>query len=228
MGEQLPLDIALRDEATLDRFVAGDNAELLKLLNSLDPVQGQMVLIAGPTGSGKTHLLQAVARRHPDSIYLPLLDLPVLTAEVFEGLASRPLICLDDIHALAGDPGQELALFGLINEVRDLGHSLLFSTAHPLEQAAFDLRDLVSRLAACVRYSLEFPDDQHRKNFIQDDAARRGLELSEEVISWILTHMPRDMPSLTALMALLDRESLRSQRKVTIPFARQVLNRHHP
>ena len=222
----MPLDIALRDEATLERFVTGDNAELIELLTRFDPERQQMVVITGVEGSGKTHLLQAVARSQDGSIYLPLADLPAVTEDAFEGLSSRSLICLDDIQVLAGDPPTELALFGLINEIRDLGHSYLFSLACPLEQAGFRLQDLVSRLAASVRYSMELPNDLHKKHFLHDDAARRGLELNDEVIGWILTHMPRDMPSLTAFMALLDRESLRSQRKITIPFVRQVLSQH--
>ena len=127
MGEQLPLDIALRDEATLERFVTGDNAELIELLTRFDPERQQMVVITGVEGSGKTHLLQAVARSQDGSIYLPLADLPAVTEDAFEGLSSRSLICLDDIQVLAGDPPTELALFGLINEIRDLGHSYLFS-----------------------------------------------------------------------------------------------------
>ena len=98
MGEQLPLDIVLRDEATLERFVQGNNGELVGVLASMNQANGQMILISGTTGSGKTHLLQATSRRAEDAMYLPLEHLPVLSSAVFDGLSSRALVCIDDIH----------------------------------------------------------------------------------------------------------------------------------
>ncbi len=224
MGEQLPLDIVLRDEATLERFVQGNNGELVGVLASMNQANGQMILISGTTGSGKTHLLQATSRRAEDAMYLPLEHLPVLSSAVFDGLSSRALVCIDDIHLLAANPELELALFGLINEIRDSGHSFVFTSRSPLEDAGFELQDLVSRLSACMQYALELPDEENKISYLRDDVARRGLELGDEVISWMLTHMPRDMPSLASFMMQLDRESLRSQRKITIPFAKQVLS----
>lgn len=224
MGEQLPLDIVLRDEATLERFVQGNNAELVELLAGMSQANGQMILISGIAGSGKTHLLQATCRLAKDAMYLPLEQLPGLSPAVFDGLSSRLLVCLDDIHLLAANPELELALFGLINEIRDSGHSFVFSSRSPLDQSGFELQDLVSRLSACMQYALELPDEANKISYLREDAARRGLELGDDVISWMLTHMPRDMPSLASFMMQLDRESLRSQRKITIPFAKQVLS----
>jgi DnaA family protein len=224
VGEQLPLDIVLRDEATLERFVQGNNAELVELLAGMSQANGQMILISGIAGSGKTHLLQATCRLAKDAMYLPLEQLPGLSPAVFDGLSSRLLVCLDDIHLLAANPELELALFGLINEIRDSGHSFVFSSRSPLDQSGFELQDLVSRLSACMQYALELPDEANKISYLREDAARRGLELGDDVISWMLTHMPRDMPSLASFMMQLDRESLRSQRKITIPFAKQVLS----
>ena len=225
MGTQLPLDITLRDEATLDRFVTGRNAELIDLLSRFEPASAQMLLISGVCGSGKSHLLQAQSRRVPGAVYLPLKQIPGMSAGIFEGLAARPLVCIDDIHAIKGIAEMELALFGLINEVKDNAHACVFTSLNAVRLVGFDLQDLVSRLNACTHYTLELPDDAHKATFLQEDARRRGLQISDDVISWVLTHLPRDMPTLTSFLALLDRESLSQQRKITIPFARDVLGR---
>lgn len=223
MSVQLPLDITLRDESTLDRFVVGQNTELFDLINRLGDSQNQMILIAGVSGSGKTHLLQAICRHTDDAIYLPLAMIDELSPDIFENLAKRPLVCLDDIQAIAGDADMELALFTLINELKEKGSSFVFTTENKLDQTEFELKDLVSRLSACAHYYLEMPGDGHKTIFLQDEARRRGVQMNSEVASWILTHTPRDMANLISLMNRLDQESLRSQRKITIPFIKQVI-----
>lgn len=223
MGVQLPLDITLRDEATLDRFVVGQNTELINLINQLGKDQEQMILITGMSGSGKTHLLQAISRHSKDAIYLPLAMITTISPNIFENLAQRPLVCLDDIQAISGNPEMELALFTLINELKENGQSFIFTTASKFDQAGFKLKDLISRLSACTHYYLEMPDDVHKADFLQEEAYRRGVQINSEAINWILTHTPRDMGSLIGLMRRLDEESLSSQRKITIPFIKQVL-----
>jgi len=221
---QLPLDITLRDEATLDRFVTGHNQELFDLLQRFSPSQAQsMILITGVGGSGKTHLLQAVCRETAHAVYLPLAMLARLSGDIFEGLADRPLICVDDLQVLSGNAEMQLALFTLINDLKENGQSFIFSADRKIDQAVFGLKDLVSRLNACARYHLELPEDTHKLAFLRLDAHRRGLQIGNDVINWILTHTPRDMTNLVSLMSRLDQESLRSQRRVTIPFIKQVL-----
>jgi len=117
----------------------------------------------------------------------------------------------------------ELALFTLINELKEKGKSLIFSANSKLDQMGFELKDLVSRLSAFMHYYLEMPGDGHKTVFLQEDARRRGVQINNEVVNWILTHTPRDMANLIILMNRLDQESLRSQRKITIPFIKQVL-----
>ena len=203
--------------------MVGQNTELFDLINRLGAGQDQVILINGVSGSGKTHLLQAISRQVEDAIYLPLAMITELSPDIFENLAKRPLVCLDDIQVLAGNKQMELALFTLINELREKGRSLVFSGSSKFDQMGFELKDLVSRLSAFMHYYLEMPGDGHKTVFLQEDARRRGVQINNEVVHWILTHTPRDMASLVTLMNRLDQESLRSQRKITIPFIKQVL-----
>jgi DnaA family protein len=224
---QLSLDIALRDQATLDRFIPGNNQELVNLLGSLaDSATQQMIVISGLKGSGKTHLLQAACRQVRHAIYLPLGSIAEPSPDIFEQLSDHPLVCLDDLQAIAGNNEMQLALFSLMNGLREQQRSFIASLDCRIDQAGFSLKDLVSRLQACGHYAVEAPQDQHKIDFLKMDAQRRGLQLSNEVISWILTHTPRDMANLVSLMNRLDRESLRSQRRPTIPFIKQMLKRN--
>ena len=54
-------------------------------------------------------------------------------------------------------------------------------------------------------------------------AQRRGLQVDEAAIDWLLRRVERDLGSLAGLLDRLDRESLAAQRRITVPFLRQVL-----
>ena len=60
------------------------------------------------------------------------------------------------------------------------------------------------------------------------EAESRGLRLSEEVASYLLTRLPRDLPSLAAVIALLDRYSLAKQRHITLALVREALKARKP
>ena len=55
---------------------------------------------------------------------------------------------------------------------------------------------------------------------------RRGLRLSDEVVEYLLTRLPRDLPSLNAVLDALDRYSLAAKRPVTLPLVREALEKN--
>jgi DnaA family protein len=85
------------------------------------------------------------------------------------------------------------------------------------------LPDLRSRLGQCARIALEPLDDAGRAEVLRLRAQRRGLQLEDAAIDWLLRRVDRDLASLTALFDRLDRESLAAQRRLTVPFLRGVL-----
>jgi DnaA family protein len=66
-------------------------------------------------------------------------------------------------------------------------------------------------------------DDASRAEILRDRAMRRGLVLEETAIDWLLSRTDRNLGSLMALLDRLDRESLAAQRRITVPFLRQVM-----
>jgi DnaA family protein len=49
------------------------------------------------------------------------------------------------------------------------------------------------------------------------------MHLADDVISYLLTRMRRDLRSLTAVLDRLDRASLEKQRPITLPLVRETL-----
>jgi len=84
--------------------------------------------------------------------------------------------------------------------------------------------DLGSAAASAV-YQLRDLDDAGRLEALRLRAAQRGLQLPSETADYLLRRMPRDLPSLFELLDHLDEASLVAQRRLTVPFIRDALER---
>ena len=222
---QLALPLSLADHAVFGSFLDTGNETLVATLAGLAGAgPGAGCWLWGLPATGKTHLLQAVCERAGDrSVYLPLSRLSGADPGLLEGLASRELICLDDLEAVAGAADWELALFGLINQILDGSRRLVVAAAMPPRQCPIQLPDLASRLARLPIFQVRPLADSDRAAALQLRARHRGLELPDDTARYLLSHSQRDMKSLYRLLDTLDRESLRAQRRLTIPFVRDVL-----
>lgn len=233
---QLPLPVTLPVDETFSSFVSGPNEELVSLLSALghgnDSVLGNgrqsLITIVGSEGRGKSHLLYALCHRLEDNklshVYLNLEDAAQWHPSVFEGLESLHVICLDNIHTIAGKSGWENALFDLINRVVEVGKCVLVCSSqlgpnHP----DFVLPDLRSRLTWGLTYQLQPLTDDDRKTVIRERAEQRGLRLSEQALVFLLHHADRDLPNLMALLERLDTRSLQEQKKLSVAMVKREL-----
>jgi DnaA family protein len=85
------------------------------------------------------------------------------------------------------------------------------------------LPDLASRLTAAVVWRLRTLDDHERREALQLHARERGFALSDEVVTFVMKRLRRDMVSLSAFLERLDRSSLAAQRRITVPFVKTLL-----
>ena len=117
----------------------------------------------------------------------------------------------------------EHALFGLYNRAREWGCRLLIAANASPRALAVKLADLRSRLSWGVVYQLSAASDEEKQAILQFRARRRGLNLGDEVASYIVTRAPRELDQLLQLLDRLDRASLADQRALSIPFVKQQL-----
>ncbi len=222
---QLALPLRLDDHAVFASFLAHGNEALIGTLRALAEEQtGQGCWLWGAPATGKTHLLQAVCDRAGDrSMYVPLGVIAAAGAGVLDGLSRRDLICIDDLETVAGDADWEFALFDLANQLFDRGGQLLVSAAMPPRECPIALADLASRRARLPAFRLRPLDDGQRVAALKLRAGHRGLDLPDETARYLMRRSPRDMASLCRLLDRLDGEALRAQRKLTVPFVRDVL-----
>ena len=124
---------------------------------------------------------------------------------------------------IAGDTRWQQAIFDLFNRVLEQNNYLLISGDESAQQLGISLPDLVSRLTWGLTEQVKPVDDEEKVIALQYRATQRGLFLSDEVVKFLLNRLSRDMGSLINSLDVLDKASIQEQRKITIPFIKEVL-----
>lgn len=222
MSKQFTLDLPLSPDAEFSTYVGQAGARLQNL--------GYWNLVWGAPGSGRTHLLQAICRHEqastrpePRSDRIYLSQLRQLAPEVLQNLESFSVVCIDDVDQILGDKNWEEALFHLLNGAKDRNKSIVMSVPKSVQSLSVTLPDLQSRIKAAASIQTDVLTDDQKVDVLQKRARHWGFELPREVGQFILSRSPRSMVSLIDNLKRLELETLRAQRKVTIPFAKQTL-----
>ncbi|MEQ8205991.1 MAG: DnaA regulatory inactivator Hda [Woeseia sp.] len=222
---QLALPLRTADYAVFDSFWnAGNETAVAYLQELVGAAETPGCWLSGPATSGKTHLLQAVCERMGDrSVYLPLRDLAEAGPGILEGMALRPVVCIDDITSVAGQPDWEHALFDFWHQLSDAQGTLVLASRATVRESGFELADLQSRFSQLAVFQLRTLDENELARALQMRARHRGLELPDQTARYMLSRSRRDMASLYKLLDHLDAEALRTQRRLTVPFVKTVM-----
>lgn len=227
MATQLILPVRPQETLTLANFFPGENQILLRYLQTfIEKIGERYVYIWGGVGAGCSHLLQACCHamrvQGGTATYIPLSKIAELDPQIFENLENFHLVCIDDVQVIAGKPLWEEALFHFYNRLMVGGRLLIAAKVAPLG-LGLQLPDLASRLASGMIFQIQELSDDEKLTALTKRANSHGLELTDEVGQFLLRHYPRDLPSLFAALKKLDDVSLIEQRRLTIPFIKQVL-----
>ena len=229
---QLPLGVRLPDRAVFASFLPARNVEALEHARRVAAGEFTgLTWLCGPPGAGKTHLLQAICSGASErwlAGYVPLGEFAALGTGVLEGLAQLECLCMDDLDAVLGRLEWERAIFALLCELQDAGGRLVLAASAPPALLRWALPDLGSRCAAGAVLQLRPLDDAEQQAALRLRASMRGFELPDETLQWLQRRFPRDMRSLYELLDTLDEAALAAQRRITIPFIREVLSAPRP
>jgi DnaA family protein len=228
MMSQLALGIFLRDDATFNNFYAESNSQLCVGLKASSSGEGERFhYLWGSTGVGRTHLLQACCHHASQfdlrSVYLPMNDILQLSPHCLDDLESLALVCIDDIHLIARNSVWEEAFFHFYNRMQFTSTRLVVAAGCAPADLGLSLRDLSSRLSACLVFHMHGLSDEGKLRALQMHAKTRGLDLPNDVGQFVLRRCLRDMSTLCAVLDKLDEASLAAQRKLTVPFVKSVL-----
>ena len=230
---QLTLSVQLPDDETFASFKSQSNQMVVQqLTHFLDQItksnkQVHSMYLFGLSGVGKSHLLHASCA-YADTIGITSLclsfsELTQLSVDVLDGLENIDLVCLDDIQLIAGNKKWQQGVFDLYNRMVEQNKCLIITGDQSVTNLNISLPDLVSRLSWGLTEQVKPLSDEEKSVSLQYRARQRGLYISDEVASFLINRLSRDMTSLIAALEQLDQASIREQRRITIPFIKDVL-----
>jgi len=224
---QILLPLEGRRPDRFEDFAGGPNQHVVLALQELLQGSGGCLLIRGPEGSGKSHLLNAACNhaqsRGQRAFYIALGRLPEEAADGLAGLEEMDLVCIDDIDRVAASLKWEHALFHLFNRLHDCHGRLVASSSRPLSSVPFQLPDLVSRLSWGLRLQLEPLDDNGKLEVLRRKAGALGIDLPADVAQYLINRKARNIVSLLDSFETVRLAALTAKRKITLPLARDAL-----
>jgi DnaA family protein len=225
---QLPLALRYPPDQRFENFIAAPEGMVAQLRALATERGAGWLYLAGASGTGKTHLSLALCAASEQAgrraAYLPLAAASGRLRDALDALEGNDVIALNGLEAIAGNRDDEVALFDFHNRARSAGLGVMYTARTAPDALELALPDLRSRLGQCARIVLPALDDEGRREVLRDRAQRRGLILEDAAIEWLLVRTDRDLTSLVLLLDQLDRASLAAQRRVTVPFLRQVID----
>jgi chromosomal replication initiation ATPase DnaA len=217
---QLPLE--LPHEAALSRddyLVGGSNRAAFELLERWPDWPSPVVVLAGPVGAGKTHLVRAFQ----DETGAAVLPAAELTANSVQTLVAAPSTVIEDAH-LGFD---NTALFHLLNAARQAGKTVLITSRTWPASWKISLPDLQSRLRAATPVEILEPDDDLLRRVLVKLFADRQIAVDQGVVDYLVVRMERSLEVAMRAVEAIDQEALAGRVKITKPLAGRVLENVH-
>lgn len=222
MTRQMLLDLGHRAALGREDFlVAPSNHDAVAWLDLWPNWPAPAIVIYGPEACGKTHLAE-VWRTRSNARVVQAGDIAGRDAPAIVHGASAVVV------ERADRVTDERALLHLYNYLAGQGGSLLLTAATAPTHWNLKLPDLRSRLTALPAIAVGAPDDALIEAVMVKQFSDRQIRVAPDVITYLVTRVERSLATVRAVVAALDAAALAERRPITVPLARQVLDRLAP
>ncbi len=220
IAQQIPLDLGHRPaHGRADFLVVPSNENAVAWIDRWPDWPAPALILHGPAASGKTHLAAVWEQR----VGAAFIDMNDFAAQDGDELSRRgPHLVLDHIDPWIGDRAAETLLFHLYNILREEKRTLLLTMRMSPARAPFILPDLASRLRAASAAEIQPPDDVLLSAVLVKLFADRQLEISHDVLNYILPRMERSFAAARDLVSAADTLALAEKKPVSVALMRRV------
>jgi chromosomal replication initiator protein len=193
----------------------------------------------GPTGTGKTHLLEGIWRGTRDARLLTrvvYLSAEQFTNQFLEALRQKgmplfrrklrdvELLLIDDVQFFAGKQSTIVELVHTFDALQRSGRQLVFAADRPPEELHGIGPELMARLKGGLVCTLEPADCPARLGILRQLVARHGLHVQEDVLAWLASQLSGDARLLAGAIHRLRAASAAHEQPIDLEFAQQMLD----
>ena len=222
MAEQLTFQLPVRTaQGRGDFFVSGANALAVQRLDDTSTWTNGKLALIGPEGAGKSHLAHVWTKANGG---LPVTNVSALPSCDIPDIDGPVAIEVQD-HLFPASAKEEEALFHFHNHMTAQRHPILFVARTPPARWDIALPDLKSRMLATDIVQIEAPDDALLSAMLVKLFTDRQIQITPDLIPWLITHSERSFAAINHLVAALDAAALAEKRAITRPLARRVLDK---
>ena len=228
MSEQFPVQFEFQSTETFDAFYEGVNDDIVTHLQNICTSHETQIFLWGEEGSGKSHLLKAACHKanilKKTAFYFSLDSENLPPHTMLQGLENLDLVCFDNIEQIAGNADWEKAFFYFFDKHRENNKLLILSASCPPKYLAMQLSDLKTRMGWGLTLKLKSLSDEQRLSALIYKADILGFEIPVNVGKFLLIRYASGLPSIWRLLNKVERATLVAQRKLTIPFVKQIMS----
>ncbi|MET3854212.1 DnaA regulatory inactivator HdaA [Rhizobium sp. OAE497] len=215
-GEQLPLVFTHDAASGRDDLLISDRlSAAVTIVDAWPQWPSPVVILAGPVGSGKSHLA-SIWKEHSGAQSIH----PKAGSDAAVAAAAGPVL-FEDVDREGFD---DTALFHVINSVRENGHSLMMTSRLWPMSWPVELPDLRSRLKAATVVEIGEPDEELLSQVIVKLFSDRQLNIDDKLVFYIVNRMERSLNAAQTIVERLDRLAWSRGTKITRAMAAEVLN----
>lgn len=237
----------LNSELTFSTFVVGRNNEFAHAVSySIAENPGtenyNPLFICGPTGMGKTHLLNAVGNYVKQKF--PHLTICYCSAEKFlnECISAIrrnemhkfrmryreqcQILLMDDIQILGRGEAVQEEFFHTLNYFFEKGQQVIVAS----DRMPKDILGLEDRIRTRLEWGLiadiQMPDIETRVAILRYKAERKGMALPQDVVSYVARISKRSIRELEGNLNKIKMYAELQAKPITLELARKVLATH--
>lgn len=237
------LDSQLNVHQTFNNFIEGTSNKLPRSVGQAiaeHPEQQTFnpLFIYGPSGVGKTHLVNAIGMRtkelHPEKrvLYLSAHLFMVQFTDarknnVFNDFMhfyqSIDMLIVDDIQELAGMTATQNAFFHIFNHLRQNGKQIIMTSDRPPVSLLGMEERLITRFKSGLMAEMEKPEESLRRNILHSIVKHDGLNIPDEVLDYISSNVNNSVRELEGIIHSLLAYSVVYGKDVDLEFAQRIL-----
>ncbi len=222
-AQQIPFDLGSRQAFARSDFQVGEsNRDAVAWLDRWPNWPAPVLILQGPAASGKSHLAAVWQNKTGAQIVRPEMLTQASAEDIFE---LGDALVLDGLDPWLGDREAETTLFHIYNMLKEEQKTMMITMRMAPSAADFIIPDLASRFRAAPSVCIHAPDDMLLASVLIKLFSDRQLNLSNEVISYVLPRMERSFAAAKEIVELSDHMALSEKRRISVPLMRKVLSR---